>query len=159
MTQPKKGDLITIQTEDVDREYESKPFEKIKVRIQDEVNEFKDLADLFKKSIYKIVKDDFHEDIVAAGGTAHYYTIKGEKIESIVSIDEGRGVKINGEYDVIFGASRTPFLSEAHFLSDIEAQALATTMNKRELKRAIELQKAIDKVIITLGQIVDKALV
>ena len=109
----RKGDILTVQTEAAKTAYEKNSFENIKIEVQDDIAGFNELAGLFKRSIFKIEKNSTHRDIVEAGGTSSYYTIKGERIESVVDLDNGRGVKINGEYDIVFGTSRTNNLADA----------------------------------------------
>lgn len=154
---PKKGDLITVQAEAASTAYaQGGDFDTLKIETTEDVEGFGDLAALAEKQIYKINKNNAHQDIVAAGGNTSYYTIQGEAIESLAFVTKGE-VKVNGEHDIPFKTSKITKLSETYFFDELAAQAIATGLNRIELDRAKLLQKAMDKVVVMLDQIVDKA--
>jgi hypothetical protein len=65
-------------------------------------------------------------------------------------------MRVNGEFDIPFKVKKTTALLETFFTSGERAGKICNKLNKVELKKMEQLQEAVEKGIVTLGQIIDK---
>ena len=153
----KKGDLINVQVESARNQFkETGDFTKIVIESQESEDVFGDLASISKMQIYKIAKNDLHKDLAKYGVNVGHYTLEAIKVESLAFPVEGE-VKVNGEHDISFKTSKPKRLSETYFLNEAVATAIATGLNMQELEKMKELNESVEKAVVMLDQIVEKA--
>lgn len=157
MTNLKKGDLITVQAEQVKRQYrETDDYTKVFTESDENDSGFGGLEELSKTHIFRIEKDDLHKDLSKFGLSVGHFTLRAIKVESLTFPVEGE-VRINGEYDIPFKSSRKSRLAETYFFDEGVAKAIATGLNMAELEKMEELQGSVGKGITMLNQILESA--
>jgi hypothetical protein len=155
----KKGDLLTVQTESIASDYgRTRDFDSLIIESKESIGGFADLEELSKKSIYRVVRGPIHEDLAKYGVKIDCFSVEGEKVKSLVFVTEGE-VRVNGEHDIPYKAVVGRKLSEAHFLDENTAQAVATRLNKEEREHLKILKDSIGKALVMMDQIVDKKMI
>jgi hypothetical protein len=161
----KEGNVITVQTEQAVRDYEreGRDIENVMVEVNNSKHMTGDFREVLKKlkdsSVYKIVRNDLHDDLKKFGVQLYHYSLTGSKINSVAFPTAGVA-KINGNIDINYeDKNESGPLSEAVFMDEREAQAIATGLNTHELNLLRELQKSLAKAETMLSKITDNKMV
>jgi hypothetical protein len=153
------GDIITIQQEKIASDYaRSRDFFSVVIETQETDEGFGDLLKLSKRNLFRVVKNDIHEDLAKLGVKVHHYTLQSENIESFVfkANDE---VLLNGAHMISLTKANVSKLSEAIFLNERQANAIANSLNAEELKKLKELEESVAKALVFLDSVVKRELV
>lgn len=152
-----KGDLITVQVDQVKEQYrETGDYTKISIDSVETTDAFGGLEQLSNTHIYRIEKDDLHEDLEKQGIKVGHFTLKAIKVETLAFPNPGE-VKVNGEYDIPFKTSRRTRLADTYYFDELVARSIATGLNMTELDKLNELAEVVKSGQTMLNQILEKA--
>ena len=157
MIKANKGDLITVQVDQVKEQYrETGDYSKISIESNETTGGFEGLEQLSKAHIYRIEKDDLHKDLEKYGVRVGHFTLRAIKVESFSFVNEGE-VRVNGEFDVPFKVSRRTKLADSYYFDEGVARAIATGLNMTEMEKLEELESSVEKAKNMLNQILESA--